>query len=436
MKSTIEDPTNLGVNAASVALNSGDISSTELIEASLTKIEKYGRGLNAFIHVESESSRKDASASDDRRQRGALLSPLDGIPIAIKDNIDIAGQPTTNGLGTRWFPVDDASVISMLRDKGMVFLGKTNMHEAALGATTNNPHYGQCKNPILEGHTPGGSSGGSGAAVSGYLCPAAIGTDTMGSVRVPAAYCGVVGFKPTQNYWKTKGVTPLSVTLDTIGPLARSVRDAAMVAEIPITKRDVKNLKLTVLENFELADMEEDIRLVYEETKTLITRLGVKIGRVELKNYQPSPLRRAGLLISEVEASVMLEGLLSSSPKAFSLELRSMLDYGAKSSAVRYFKAIQKGEELKNEFLKVLSEVKFIISPTTPQTPFLFSNDVPFNQADFTALANFSGCPAVSIPIKHSIGAKPMGLQLMAEPGRDVELLSIALILEEIIGSN
>ena len=173
MESKKEDLTLLGVKDAIAALEKGVCSSETFIESCLAKIKSNNGKLNGFIHVEAEQAARDALQSDNRRKNGTLLSPLDGVPLAVKDNIDILGQPTTNGLGMHWIPSEDAAVVKLLRNKGMIFLGKTNMHEAALGATTDNPHHGKCFNTLLEGHTPGGSSGGSGAVVSAYLCPAA-----------------------------------------------------------------------------------------------------------------------------------------------------------------------------------------------------------------------------------------------------------------------
>ena len=431
-----EDLTLLGVKDAAAALEKGVCSSQRLIESCLLKIKSKNEEINGFIHVETEQSARDALLSDTRRKNGTLLSPLDGVPLAVKDNIDVLGQPTTNGLGMHWMPSEDAAIVKFLRNKGMIFLGKTNMHEAALGATTDNPHHGKCFNPLLEGHTPGGSSGGSGAVVSGYLCPAALGTDTMGSVRVPAAYCGIIGFKPTKNFWSTEGVTPLSTTLDTIGPLARSVSDIALLLGLSLKTIDLKSCNIASLENFDSADMEDEIKLSYEGTKRLLLRSGVDIGQVRLSDYDPSSARRAGLLISEVEASVLLESLLLKSPESFSPELKKMLDFGRRAPAFRYFNAVQKIQTLKRKLCSIFQKEKFLITPTTPQTPFLFSKETPINQADFTALANFCGCPAISIPLQRSGDEKPVGLQIMAGPGYDIDLLSLALSIEKLIANN
>ena len=219
-----------------------------------------GRALNAFIHVAGDFASEQARESDRRRAPGNPRSSLDGVPIAIKDNIDVVGLPTTNGLATRWMPSADAPVIRRFRDAGMVILGKLNMHEGALGATTDNRHYGRCVHPALPGFTPGGSSGGSAAAVAAGLCPVALGTDTMGSVRIPAAYCGIVGFKPSQTYWPVIGVMPLAFGLDTIGPLARSVEDIAVLLGERLAKPALEGLRFVRLENAHRVDIEPDAR--------------------------------------------------------------------------------------------------------------------------------------------------------------------------------
>ncbi|MBH68098.1 MAG: amidase [Rhodospirillaceae bacterium] len=430
------DFTNFSVVDAVNALASGELSSSDLVTACLKKITTDDRRVNAFVHVASDCALVQAQESDNRRKTGKSLSSVDGIPIALKDNIDVKGQPTTNGLGTKWIPETDAKVVAELRARGMVFIGKTNMHEAALGATTNNPHYGKTNNPKMFGYTAGGSSGGSGAAVGAFFCPAALGTDTMGSVRVPAAYCGTVGFKPTRNYWSTVGVTPLSTTLDTVGPLARAVADVAVLMELPISHVDSGEIKLSTLTNFENAPMEKAVSDAYTIAKKLLSMAGIGIISTHLKNYEPTPARRTALLVCEVEGFSVLERLLSTTPYAFSDELTNMLNFGSKVLASKYLMALQKLDVVRREFLELLEKHKFIVSPTTPQTAFSFGNNVPVDQADFTALANFVGCPAISIPIGVSQSSMPVGLQVIAAPGQDKELLSVAVVIQNILYQN
>ena len=191
------DLTELDITAAGEALAAGDFSAEDLLRAYLARIEQYEAGMNCFITLLADSALGQARAADARRRTDERLSPLDGIPIALKDNIDLAGVPTTNGMVRFRTPDRDAAVTQRLRDAGAVLIGKANMHEGALGATTNNPHHGAAQNPWRPGFTPGGSSGGSAAAVSARFCAGALGTDTMGSVRLPASYCGLAGLKAT-----------------------------------------------------------------------------------------------------------------------------------------------------------------------------------------------------------------------------------------------
>jgi len=435
-KTKTNNLTHLSVRETMGVLSSGNISSVEIVEACIEKITLDDENINAFTYLAREFALQSAKESDSRRRKGELLSGLDGIPIAFKDNIDVQGQPTTNGLGTNWMPQTDAAIVQDFRSKGMILIGKTNMHEAALGATTDNPHHGKTFNPRIKGATPGGSSGGSGAAVSACFCPVAIGTDTMGSVRVPAAYCGVVGFKPSRNHFSTKGVMPLSTTLDTVGPITRTVEDVALVSNLRTTELDVKALKIATLENFDVAPLQEAVASTFSATKGLLNHLGVELKKCRLPDYDPSPARRIGLVVCEVELFSIMQEKLSSEPYAFSTELKKFLDYGATISESQYLKTLQKIDNIKTQTLKLFDEYDVIISPTTPQSAFLFANQVPVDQADFTALANFAGCPAISIPMQMADGLPPVGLQLMTAPGRDEKALSIAAVLETVINKN
>ncbi len=209
-------------------------SSVEVTKAYLARIDTYNPALNAYLKVFEREALEDAKKADEEIAAGRIRGALHGVPIALKDIIDVAGHATTAGgiLLSDAPKSEDAEVTARLRNAGAVLLGKLNLHEYAWGGTTDNPHYGRCFNPWKEGYSPGGSSGGSGAAVAADLCAAALGTDTLGSVRIPSSYCGCVGIKPTAGRVSNRGVYPLSWSLDNVGPLAGRVQDAVRVFNV------------------------------------------------------------------------------------------------------------------------------------------------------------------------------------------------------------
>ena len=218
--------------ATADALAAGEISARELAQAYLERIERYDSHLNAYITVMADTALAEADASDERRAQNAARGPLDGVPLGLKDNIDVAGVPATGGMETRRdrVPETDAACVAALRCAGAVILGKHNLQEAAFGVSPVNPHYGSTHNAHRRGLTTGGSSTGAGAALAAALCAGALGTDTLGSVRLPAAYSGICALKPTHGLVSIRGVLPLSWGLDSVGPMARSARDLSPLA--------------------------------------------------------------------------------------------------------------------------------------------------------------------------------------------------------------
>ena len=432
----MSEPADLGVCAASAALADRTVSARALTLSCLARIGgTRGRALNAFIHVAENSALAQAQASDRRGAAGCPLSALDGVPIAIKDNIDVLGMPTTNGLGTSWMPSADAPVVRRLRDLGMTILGKLNMHEAALGATNDNPHHGRCMHPAFPGFTPGGSSGGSASAVAGGLCPVALGTDTMGSVRLPAAYCGIVGFKPSQAYWPIGGVMPLAFGLDTIGPLARSVADIALLLGEQLDEPFAGDLRFARLGNMDDVMTEPECRAAFHTALSQLAAHGIVAGAVRVPHYDPSLARRAGFIVSEVDAAAVHARLLATSPQGFSAAFLAMLRYGERVTPERYQAERRKIEQTAARFQALFDRVDIVVTLTAPQRAFAFTDPVPDNQADFTAIANFAGCPAISLPLPTPPGERSVGLQLVAAPGRDRMLLRIAAQFEAIFVS-
>jgi aspartyl-tRNA(Asn)/glutamyl-tRNA(Gln) amidotransferase subunit A len=455
------DLTALTIAEAAAGLARGDIGATALTEAYLARIEALDPVLRCYLAVLRDSARAEAVAADARLARGAALGPLDGIPIALKDNIDVAGVPTTNGLGPRpgTVPTADAEVARRLRAGGAIILGKLNMHEAAFGGTTDNPHHGRTHNPWRVGYTPGGSSGGTGAAVAARLCAGGLGTDTMGSVRLPAAFCGVVGLKPTFGLVSTRGVVPLSWRLDHVGPICRSTADLGLMlgaieaadpeqmalapppdrghsaaAAVPghdgPGRRDAKALRVGLVSNLDAVEMHGDVRAAFASAVETFRAMGARVERFELPGYEPSRARRAGLLVIEAEAWAAHEAALAETPGAFTPELRRMLEYGRDARGGRLIQAERLIQAVGLALRQALRQVDVIAAPTAAVPPFPFAEPAPTGLADLCALANFGGCPAISVPCGLSSDGLPIGLQLIAAAFRERALLDTASAFE------
>lgn len=333
----------------------------------LRRIRERNASLGAFVEVAS-------SAGSGR------------LALAVKDNIDVAGMRCAGGMQAyrNRMPARDAACVSMLKAKGAVVLGKTLMDEAAFGATGDNPWFGRCHNPLRHGYTCGGSSAGSAAAVAADLCDAALGTDTLGSVRIPASYCRVVGFLPSPGTFPMDGVLPLAPSFDRVGVLARNVAMAARVAGIAPSGNP-------------------------------------RIVRIEPDALDWGALRRAALLIVEREGAEVHAALLADPRAAISPGLRKALEYGARADAVRISRAQAVMRQCAETVAAWLEKHDVAVLPTTPQTAFAFGTPVPENQADYTAPASVLGLPAISVPQ----GSGP-GVQLVGRRGADALLLAAA----------
>jgi aspartyl-tRNA(Asn)/glutamyl-tRNA(Gln) amidotransferase subunit A len=393
--------------------------------------------LRCYITVARDTALAEAAESARRWAGGRAFGPLDGVPIALKDNIDVAGLPCTAGTAVfrDRMPASDARVVERLRAHGAVLLGKLNMHEAALGATNDNPAYGRCMNPRRIGYTPGGSSGGSGAAVAAGLCAAALGTDTMGSVRVPASYCGVWGFKPTNGAIPTEGVVPLSRTLDTVGPLARSAADLVIVARAMLDPLPrgfggaapsgaLEGLRIGVPRQLEEIDVEAPVAAAFAAFRDVLRLAKVDVVPLDIAPWQPRQARRRGLLVSEAEGAAYYERLLGPEFPGLTEELKSSLRFPARAGLGRLVAAYEELEHLRVAVRRAFAEVDLLALPTTPQRAFPHGSAAPENQADCTALANFARTPALSLPLL--IDPLPVGVQFMAAPEADLLLLGLA----------
>ena len=449
------DPTSLDVTAAATALRRGDFSAVELTRAYLERIDRYDGALNAYIRVIAESALRQAKAADKRRESGRPLSAMDGIPVALKDNIDLNGYETTNGLARGSVARQDAFVVRSLKAAGAVILGKLNMHEGALGSTTDNPHHGATHNPWRKGHTPGGSSGGSGAAVAARLCAMALGTDTMGSVRLPAHYCGVVGMKPTTGLISTRGVTPLTYQYDHVGPLTRSSRDLALLLSL-LVAHDLENpesvawpegswsfgpmlpdlmyWRVGVVDCFERMPVEPGVKAGFERGLEALRQADAEIVPIDWQDFDATRTRLAGFLISEAEAGHALAKRRKRDPQSFSPEFSAMLDYGSRAEGQRLVEARQLVTQVGHGFRRLFEQVDLVVAPTAPQTAFPHGGEVRRNQADFTLIGNFSRCPALSLPVGLDDSGLPVGFQIYAAPFQELRLVAAAAAMEALLG--
>ena len=438
------DPTALDITATTAALSAGSVSAEDLLQAYMDRIARYEGSLNCFITLLATPALAQARAADARRAKGRPLSPVDGIPIALKDNIDLAGVPTTNGMAKFRTPDNDSAAAHRLRQAGAVIIGKANMHEGALGATTNNYHHGACYNPWRPGYTPGGSSGGSAAAVAARLCAGALGTDTMGSVRLPAAYCGLAGLKPTYGLISARGVVPLSYGLDHVGPICRSVRDLSLLLAVlagydadcmesvhpqgalDTGQADLKGLRFAVPLSVDAVPCEAGIWENFQGYVANLCQEGAVQVDLHLANPDPTGTRLAGLLIAEAEAGHALAAELASQPEDFSADFRKMLDYGRSAPAHRLVAAQRRLQAAGHSVRRLFDQVDLLLLPTAAQAAFPIEQRAPANQADFTQWANYGGCPALSLPCGLSPDGLPLGLQMIARPLADGQLLALA----------
>lgn len=417
------------------ALSCGDCTSVELVKRSIAAIEGKNPRLNAFLHLRIDAAKREAATSDERRRRRGVLSPLDGVPFGVKANIAVAGLPLHAGIGAYRDDIagEDAGVVAVFKAMGAIPLGIVNMHEGALGATTDNLHFGRCGNPWGEGLTPGGSSGGSAAAVAAGLVPFALGTDTMGSVRIPSAYCGIAGWKPTQGLLPADGLLDLSPTLDHVGVHARTAADIGCLMKalgVPSAPEDPPAVAIGVWGS--AVDVAPDVKAGFEAAVRVLERDGAR-PRIDLSCFDFGGLRRRGLLVSEVEGFCIHEARLRSHRAGFSADFAAMLDYGASRSAAQVEAAHAAIAESGARFAALVEQAGVLMLPTAPQGPFRFGDPVPANQADFTCLANFAGLPAVAVPATTD-GAPPASVQFVASRARDDRALAAAIRFERARG--
>lgn len=438
------------------------VSPVELTQLYLTRIERLSQELNAFITVPVEEALAAARVAERELMRGKRRGPLHGIPVALKDNIWTKGIRTTAGskiLG-EFVPDEDATLVRRLRKAGAVIIGKTNLHEFAYGATNENPHYGPTHNPWAHERISGGSSGGSTVAVCGGLCVAAIGTDTGGSIRVPAALCGIVGLKPTFGRISVHRVFPLAPTFDHVGPLTRSAADAALILEVlagrdpldptsaakPVGKflsgKAGKRRKLRLgwpKEHF-WERIQPDVQKLVEKAAKNLAR-GGSIEEISVPTI--SAAVGAANLMSIAEARVVHEqaGYFPARAAEYGEDVRTRLAGATEITAVDYLKARATVERAKAEFAKALEQVDVIVAPTVAiVAPKIGSETVRIGREEepmrgallrLTRPGNLTGLPNISLPAGLTSEGLPAGMQLIGRSFEEADLLSVARRYEE-----
>jgi aspartyl-tRNA(Asn)/glutamyl-tRNA(Gln) amidotransferase subunit A len=414
----------------------------ERLDAALAAIAEHQARTNAFILVDEPGARAAAHAVDDERRRGVDRGPLHGMPISIKDLIDIAGQPTTaaSRLRAGHVAVGDAPVVRRLREAGVVLIGKTNLHEFAIGTTSDESAFGAVHNPHDVSRSAGGSSGGSAAAVACGMGEASIGSDTGGSIRIPAAACGVVGLKPSLGEVPTEGSVPLSFTFDHIGPITRSVNDAAAIWAVlagrryePMEARQPSSVKLGLLGGYFDEILDSGVRTGFTSAIERLSRCGLATESRTISGTEF--ITGTYVAISLAEAAHWHAQFLRTRSDEYQPGVRARLAIGEKVLAVDYIGAREARERLCRAVDAALEGCDALVLPTlaivaptlgVAQVPMTRGEQVPVRSAmlRLTQLFNITGHPAISLPVPTN--DLPVGLQLVGRRDQTDVLLAVA----------
>ncbi len=475
--------TRLSAAEIAAAVRNGEVTAAEVTDAHLARIEQVEPQVRAFLHVAADQARAAARAVDERRANGAELGPLAGVPLALKDVFTTIDMPTTCGsriLGD-WLPPYDATITKRLRDAGVVILGKTNMDEFAMGSSTENSAFGPSHNPWDLDRVPGGSSGGSSAAVAAYEAPLGIGTDTGGSIRQPGAVCGVVGVKPTYGVNSRYGVVAFASSLDTPGPLARTVLDAALLHEVmsghdpcdatsidapvpPVVaaarQADVSGMTIGVVPEFTGEGIQPGVLARFGEAVELLESLGAKVTEVSCPHFSyalpayyliaPSECSsnlarfdamRYGIRVGDDGTRSAEEVMALTRAEGFGAEVKRRIMLGTYALSSGYYDAYYgKAQQVRTliirDFEAAFERVDVLVSPTTPTTAFPLGERVDDPMAMYladlcTIPSDLAGNAALSVPCGLAPeDGLPVGLQVMAPVLADDRMYRVGAAVE------
>lgn len=436
-------------------LQRGELSSASLTEAYLARIDRYDGAVGAFYTVSAQDAREQAALADQALDGGAPLGPLHGLPVGIKDNIDTAGLRTT--IGSEFFaqrvPTHDAEVIRRLRAAGAVVLGKLALHEFAYGGTSQNAHHRDCRNPWDLTRIPGGSSGGSGAALASDLCAAALGSDTGGSVRSPAALNGVTAMRPTRGRVSNRGVFPITWSFDTVGPMARSARDVAALLDVlsgfdpddpgsvehqspardGARRGDLTGVQFGLPSSFYYEEVDAEIVSLVHQAASVMSSLGCVVDEVDIPGAEDA--EQAARRIIWAEALAIHEERLATNPERFGEDIRRRLASGHEVSGPDYARYVQTGREWRRRLEGVFERFDFLLVPTSGRVaPRAAESETIETTRLMTRLTygwTLAGLPVLALPCGFSSAGLPVGLQLVGRPWAESDLLAVGSCFQQ-----
>ncbi|PUB24848.1 aspartyl-tRNA(Asn)/glutamyl-tRNA(Gln) amidotransferase subunit A [Promicromonospora sp. AC04] len=449
----------LSVAEVAAGLRRREYSVVDVVSASLTRIEETTE-LAAYVDVYADRALKIAQAHQTLLGNGIDLGPLHGVPIAVKDNVDVEGTLTAAGSRILQgnFSEEDATVVARLRKQGAIIVGTTNLHEFAWGGTTDNPHFGRTRNPWDLSRSPAGSSGGSGAAVAARTVFAALGTDTGGSVRLPASMNGVTGIRPGIGRVSNAGVYPLAWSLDTVGPLAGSAQDCAVLLDAmsgrdardpqsyghptnslaAMEDRGLRGARIGVISGVSRVQLQPAVLDAFDSTLALLERLGASVREIEILDLEA--VVDALVIVDAVEPSAHHAPWLRSRPGDYGADVRANLEAGLVIPAVDYVQAQRYRAHVRRQFSDAFDQVDVLLTPTLPFTaPGVGQTTITIDSAErdvltslmrFTALASVPGLPAMSLPIGFDADGLPIGLQVIGAPDDEAGVLRLGAALQ------